>query len=124
MKKILLVALLVLPLAACATSQDKSILVGGTSISAPINNPVTKSDLYKLENGLIVVATGLVTYRRACEAGAADAGCRARIRTIQGYTRQLKPMLVQLRTFVRKNDQVNAMQVFQAATGLNEQYPR
>ncbi len=108
MKKILVVLALAASLAGCAGG---SVLTGGTSFTAPITNPVTPATLYDIENGFSTAIAGLLTYRRLCLTGKADTHCRANITRIQIYTRAARPLLFQLRTFVRNNDQINAISV-------------
>lgn len=102
MKKVLiLVALLALP--ACAQLQQL-----GTFTTVGVANPVTPQMLYDAENGMILAFAGLGAYKRSCIAGAIPASCRATIQAIQGYTRQVPPLLTSARAFVKNNDQVNA----------------
>lgn len=100
-------ALIALSLAGCAKELE-AVRTAITVATSTYKNPVTREDLYKVETVINVVATGLVTYRHACLAGAADAGCRGNIVAMQVYTRQMPPLLVQVREFVKNNDQLNA----------------
>jgi hypothetical protein len=59
-----------------------------------------------------VVFEGLNAWRDACEAGTINANCREQIRSVQVYTLQIPPYLRELRKFVRNNDQVNAVVVW------------
>lgn len=86
--------------------------------TASISNPVTRERLQKIEAGAVLVFTGLNAWRDACEAGAINASCRDQIRTVQIYTMQIPPYLRELRAFVRKNDQVNAIVVFNQIVDL------
>jgi len=109
MKKLLLVLALILPLAACAGARtDFSI------ITASVQNPVTPKMMYDVENGLRFAVAGLVTYRRLCIAGAADANCREVIAKIQTYTIAAKPIIVSLRQALKTNDQINAIVAYNA----------
>src|SRR4051812_43839160 len=108
MRKIVIAFALCVPLLGCAGG---SVLTGGTSLTAPITNPVTPAVLYDIENGFRAATAGLLTYRRLCLAGKADVHCRGNIARIQVYSRAAKPMIVQLRAFVKANDQVNAIDV-------------
>lgn len=122
MKRIFIVLALLVPLAGCAGG---SVLTGGTSLTASIANPVTPALLYDVENGAKIAVAGLLTYRRLCIAGKADTNCRSNITRIQPFTRQLctvysngrcqAGLLADLRAFVRNNDQVNAITVFNQA---------
>lgn len=114
MKRILVLAL-GLALSACNPAtffSDAQLAVTGVA------NPVTPTMLYDAENGAIVVFAGLNAYKRSCIAGAVDANCRATIQKMQIYTRQIKPYLAQLRTFVKDNDQVNASVAYTTLTNL------
>lgn len=115
MKKLILALALCASLAGCA---GQSVLVGGTSINAPITNPVTPAMLYDIENGFSTAVAGLLTYRRLCLAGKADTHCRSNIQRIQVYTRLAKPLILQLRTFVRNNDQISAVSVLTELRGI------
>lgn len=109
MKKLVLVFALLIPLAGCA-GISKSLI--GFDITASTANPVTPSMLGEIEEGLSVATAGLLTYRRLCLKGQADAHCRGNIVIIQTYTKQAKPLILALRRFVRDNDQVNAIVAF------------
>lgn len=86
--------------------------------TASVNNPVTPTMLYEVENGMIVVVAGLNAYRQACVKGSIPANCKTVIRSIQVYTKQIPPLLVELRSFVRNNNQVNAVVVYNTITNL------
>jgi hypothetical protein len=73
---------------------------------------VTRDHLFRLENGLIVGVTALQQYKNLCEAGTLANNCIGTVQAMQGYVKQARPLLRQLRTFVRKNDQVNARVIF------------
>lgn len=107
-----IMGLVALPVGGCALLETVSVA------TKSIDNPVTKTDLYNLENAMIVAFAGLETYRRACLAGAADVNCRSNIRKIQIYTRQIPPILSGLRTFVKNNDQVNAVVAYRTVQTL------
>ncbi len=87
-------------------------------ITASASNPVTPDVLYQTENIITVAFAGLKAYRRACVLNAADLRCRENIRAIQPYTRKVPPLLEQLRTFVRVNDQVNAPVIYNQLVAL------
>lgn len=86
--------------------------------TASVQNPVTRERLQKIEAGAVLVFQGLNAWRDACEAGAINASCREQIRAVQVYTLQIPPYLRELRSFVRKNDQVNAIVVFNQVVEL------
>lgn len=106
MRKKLIVLGLVLALGGCA--QLHTALEVASLATKSYTNPVTKDDLYKIESGIELAFVALNTYKRTCVQGLADAHCKANIAAIQAYTRQIPPLLAQLRGFVKNNDQVNA----------------
>lgn len=111
-----LLAFAMVALANCAQFQRVADVAG--LATASIQNPVTPTMLYDVENGMIVIFAGLNAYRRACVGGTIPASCKTVIRTIQVYTKQIPPLLVTLRAFVRKNDQVNAVVVYNTVRTL------
>jgi hypothetical protein len=115
-KRIILAAALALSLAGCA--ELKAIQTGISISQASIANPVTKTQEGEIELAFHSAITVLNTYKRACIAGTADVHCRNNIQQVQAYTRQIKPLIVQLRGFVDNNDQVNAVVVFNQLTTL------
>jgi hypothetical protein len=60
----------------------------------------------------------LRAYKKACAAGSADIHCRDNVAQIQVYTRQIRPLVNQLRDFVDHNDQINASVVYNQLTAL------
>lgn len=110
MKKLLIAAVLAVGLAGCSTLQklDTAFQLATHSIT----NPVTKDDLYKVESGVQIAFTALSAYKRSCAQGLVDKNCRANVAAVQQYTRQLPPLLAQLRSFVKTNDQINATVVY------------
>lgn len=81
-------------------------------VSATVDNPVTRERLLKVESAVTLVFIGLNAWRDSCERGLLPPTCVQQIRTAQVYTLQIKPYLRQLRRFVKQNDQVNAIVVF------------
>lgn len=130
MKKLFAALLLTASLSACAGIPDfqRSILQGGLSVTQPIQNPVTPAMLYDIENGARAAGAGLIAYRRLCIQKKVDRSCRGVIEGIQPYTRALcsasasgrctAGLIADLRRFVRQNDQVNAVEAFNAARRL------
>lgn len=122
MRKLLIVLALALPvgLGGCAAldPNGKSIFRGGSSFTASIDNPVTPKRLYQVEQGLIAVTEGLLVYKRSCIRQVIDQSCRGVIAQIQVYTRQVRQLLPRLRAFVRANDQVNAIKVYNEVQGI------
>lgn len=110
LRKLSLVLAVSLSLGGCAALQkiETAVSVGTTSIA----NPVTRERLNQLENIAILVFSGLDGWKQACINGAIPASCKAQIASVQVYTRKIPPYLIQLRLFVKNNDQVNAIVVY------------
>ncbi len=79
-----------------------------------LNNPVTKETLKTTEDGITVVFAGLNAYKKSCVELLIPQSCRGTIAKIQVYTRKLPSLLVNLRAFVRNNDQVTAITAYNA----------
>lgn len=116
MRKIILAAALALSLSGCASLQniETAVQLGTTSIT----NPVTATRLNQMESAVTIVFAGLKAWKTSCQQGLIPASCRGQIYTVQAYTRQVPIYLRQLRTFVRTNDQVNAIVVYNNLTSL------
>jgi type IV pilus biogenesis protein CpaD/CtpE len=112
MKKVLAVVALAVALAGCAQVQKVTTAV--QAITVGVQNPVTKKDLYAVENGMIIAFAGLNAYKRVCARGVIDPQCKDVIRTLQVYTRQLPSLLANTRTFVKSGDQINAKVAYAA----------
>lgn len=122
MRKVIAAVLVAGMLGGCANMPSLSTIGTGISLATKsVANPVTENELYEIEASVSIVVKALVAYRRACIAGSADKSCRANIAAIQRYTRQLPPYLVQLRTFVRANDQLNAANTYNSLAALLSQ---
>lgn len=116
MRKIALALVLALGLAGCA--QLQTAFEAGKLVTASYTNPVTKNMLYNVENAMIVAFAGLNAYKQSCAAGAVDVHCHDNVAKIQAYTRQIPPLITRLRAFVKTNDQVNAIVVYNQVVGL------
>jgi PBP1b-binding outer membrane lipoprotein LpoB len=116
MKKFLIIIGLAFSVAGCA--QLQAIGNGVSLATASVTNPVTKTKEAQIELAFDTAIEVLKTYKRACVAGSADVNCKANIRAIQVYTRQVGPMINQLRRFVDTNDQINAIVVYNQLTDL------
>lgn len=110
MKKLLIIPLLCLSLSGCITIQgiETAFRLG----TASITNPVTKDRLFEIETTISLVFSGLNAWKKTCAQGLINATCKDQIAAVQVYTRQIPPFLSQLRVFVKTNDQVNAMVVY------------
>lgn len=125
MKRLAVLLVLALSLGGCANLSNALI---GFDVTASIANPVTPDRLVKVEQAARIGVAGLLTYRRLCILKKIDASCRDTITDIQFYTRQLcatyaqgqcqTGVLADVRTFVRNNDQVNAIKAFNLARDL------
>ncbi len=116
MNRIIIAVTLSLALAGCA---DLQAITGGISlVTKSIANPVTRDDDAKVELALDTAIKLLNVYKTACVQGSADIHCKANIAQIQAYTRQVKPLVAQLRTFVDNNDQINATVIYNQLTAL------
>lgn len=113
-----LVVALPLGLGGCSTGALQNFDTAFSLATKSITNPVTRDDLYKVESGVQIAFTALNAYKRSCAEGLVDANCRANVAAIQQYTRQLPPLLAQLRSFVKDNDQINAALVYNQVVTL------
>jgi len=115
-KRIILVLALILPLGGCQLfSKIQAFTDFG---NASIANPVTKTRLSQMEKGVTLVFTGLATWKDLCAREQINVDCADQIGAVQVYTRQLPPYLTRLRVFVKTNDQVNAIVVFNTMLSL------
>lgn len=87
-------------------------------LTQSIQNPVTRDTLYRVENGLRVAVVGLQTYKNYCNGRPVGDRCDVIVAQLQSYSKRARPLVRQLRTFVRKNDQVNAGVVFTTLRGI------
>lgn len=118
MRKLTLIVPVLLLLGGCAGIAETAIGLPSGVLTTSVQNPVTREHLFRLENGLIVGVTALQTYKNQCENGNLASSCIQVVATMQAYVRRARPLLRQLRTFVRKNDQVNARVVFTTIQSL------
>lgn len=116
MKKLLIVPLLCLSLSGCITIQG--LQTAFTLGTASVANPVTKDRLFEIETTVSLVFSGLNAWKKTCAQGLINATCKDQIAAVQVYTRQVPPFLRQLRGFVKVNDQVNAMVVYNNMVAL------
>lgn len=118
MKKLLLAAALAFGLSAGGCATIDQLVNAAQVVTKSYTNPVTKNDLYQVESGVRIAFTALQAYKDSCAKGLADTNCKSNVAAVQTYTRQLPPLLVQLRGFVKNNDQVNAITVYNQIAGL------
>lgn len=119
MKKLIIIAV-ALSLGGCAGFTEKLQIIGqGISLATKsIANPVTKNEEAQIELAGDTIIDALRVYKQACIQETVDKNCKANIAQIQVYTRQIKPLVAQLRTFVDNNDQINASVVYNQLTAL------
>lgn len=115
MRKYLAIVLVSFSLVGGGCAPQLAVLSAATKT---IQNPVTKNDLFQIEASLKLVTTGLKTYRRLCLQDAVDKNCRSNIEAIQPYSSQVYPLLAELSSFVRTNDQVNAIVVYKRLVNI------
>jgi hypothetical protein len=117
-KKIALVILLALPLALAGCS-SKSILQGGTSLTASIQNPAGKRELAAIEGAYGAALVVAVNYRRFCYQTATPSSvCKDRRKVVlamQAADRNAHGAIVAARRFVRENPTLSAVSVIGAA---------
>lgn len=117
MRKLLIIPLLCLSLGGCASLPSIHAIETAIQLgTATIANPVTKQRLYQMESAVTVVFVGLNTWKDQCRAGTIPPACKDQIAHVQVFTRQIPPYLKQLRAFVKNDDQVNAILIFNRLT--------
>lgn len=112
MKKLLLAVIISSGIALGGCAQLSNLETGISLATKSITNPVTINDEYAIESSVRIGVAALAAYKKACAADAADKACRANVAAIQVYTRQMSPLLAQLRSFVKNNDQINATIIY------------
>lgn len=118
MRKLLAACIIAIGVAGCNPQTLSSINTALQFTTVGVTNPVTKDQLYAVENGMIVVFAGLNAYKRSCVRGVLPASCKDNIRKIQVYTIRIPGQLKIVRAFVRQNDQVNAAVAFRTLVQL------
>jgi len=121
MKRLSIPLLLVaLALAGCAS--DKSVLQGGTSLTATVQNPVGRKELAVVENAYGLALVAAVNYRRLgiCKTGTVESfgnPCARRdvVLQLQAADRKARSALIPARRFVRNNPTLNAFSAIAAA---------
>lgn len=110
--KMLFVLPLVVSVSGCASMAEGVFKLPSGALTQTYENPITKARLYKIQNALILGVTAMQSYKDLCEQRVLANNCIATVASLQGYVKKGRPLLRQLRVFVRKNDQVNARIVF------------
>lgn len=118
MKRMVPLVLVLSLLGGCAGVAETALNLPTGVLTKSVQNPVTPAILYRLENGLVVGVSAMQAYKTQCENGTLASSCIQVVQTMQAYVKRARPLLRQLRTFVRKNDQVNAQVVFTTIRSL------
>ena len=115
-----------LVLAGCA---GQSVFQGGTSLLAPIQNPVSRTTLAEVESAYGIVLTAAVAYRRLplCRRGevaSATRLCADRgvILVLQAADRKARVALLSARSFVRNHPTLNAVDIILLAKHAVEDF--
>ncbi len=118
MKRIILVVALALSLGGCARLNE-SILQGGLSPTATIQNPAGKKELAVVEAAYGTALVIAVNYRRYCYRTATPTPvCKDRRKVVlamQAADRNAHGAIVAARRFVRENPTLNAFSAIAAA---------
>lgn len=119
MIRILAVALVAFGLAGCA---GKSVLQGGTSIFAPIQNPLRTADQAKVEAAYITLATPVAAYMElpTCRTGTVESFTnicgRYSVKVeLQRANRKAFAALTVLRNFRARNPTLSGVSLLEAA---------
>lgn len=115
---LILIVPLLLPLGGCAGLAESAIGLPTGILTQSVQNPVTRDTLRRAESALRIAVVGLQTYKNYCENRPVGDRCDVVVGKLQGYSRSARPLIRQLRVFVRKNDQVNAQVVFTTLRGI------
>lgn len=118
LRKLILTFPVLLLLGGCAGMAETAIGLPSGILTSSVQNPITKDTLSRVESGMRVAVAGLQTYKNYCETRPVGDQCDAIVAQLQGYSSRARPLIAQLRTFVRRNDQINARVVFSTLRGL------
>lgn len=113
--------LLALFLAGCA-ADAKSILTGGTSLTAPVQNPINTNELYYAESAYAIAVRTALSYRqlrmcRSSETASITNVCARRSVIVQLQAADLKARgaLNAAKNFVKNNPTLDAFSAISAA---------
>lgn len=119
MKRLLILVLLALPLAACS---GDSVLRGGTSLTATVENPVGKKELQVVYNSYLIAGKAYVRYRDLgiCKVGTSftfsrPCADRGTLLALQAKDRTAYAALKTAGTFIKNNPNVSALSLVNAA---------
>ena len=116
LRNLLIAGAIAVAMGGCA--QLSALGTGFSLVTASVTNPVTPTMLYEAESGFRVAVAALEVYKKACAANAADKSCKVNVAAVQKYTVQIPPYLTQARAFVKNNDQLNAVNTYNALVAL------
>lgn len=122
LRRLILAVPVLLLLGGCAGLAETAIGLPSGILTKSIENPVTKNDLRRAESVIRVSAAALQAYKNYCETRPVGDRCDAVVQTLQSYSTRSRPLIRQLRTFVQKNDQVNAGVVFNTLRGIFQEF--
>ena len=108
-----------LVLASCAADPfSKSVLEGGTSLTATVNNPVTLQQQAEIEATYTVAAAGVLAYARLprCSKSAPPCSSWPVVQKMKSGESAVFQQLQNLRTFMDNNQTVSAISAYNAAS--------
>ncbi len=118
MKRFLIVPLLALVLVGCA-GIDKSVFQGGASLTASVQNPVTREMEAGVEATYQVAASSALAYARLRRCAAGETASLTNrcstwpiVQKFKSINRIVFAQLKNLRGFLDNNDQVNAISAY------------
>lgn len=122
MKRYLAIFVVALSLGGCAGTVERiaesTLGLPEGALTEQYNNPITWQMSAQIQQGLRVVVAGLRTHKRLCERSVLPPSCVDDVNRLQGYVRDARPVIAELRVFVKKNDQVNARLAFNTVVGI------
>lgn len=120
MRKLLVICMITLSLGGCAQLQqltDKFQNIADFA-TATVDNPITPAKLKKIEASTLLVFKAMNLWKESCAQRLINEDCNKQVAAVQIYTRQIPHYLTQVRQFVRDNDQVNAVVVYNSLANL------
>lgn len=125
----LAIAALSLVLGGCP--DGRSVLVGGFSITAPVNNPVSRETMLQIETAYYTAVRLAVAYRRLpmCYRGETASltrlcANRAVLVKLQEANVKARFAMIQMRTFVRDHPTINAIEFVQLARAAVDEFTK
>lgn len=124
MRKLLLVPALFIALAlsGCA-GFDKSVFEGGLSLTAEVQNPITREQQAAVESSYQVAVSAALSYARLRRCGVGETASVTNhcsqwtsVQKLQSYNRVAFKAIERLRAFMDNNETVSAIKAFNEAT--------